>query len=229
VRVLVVEDEPKMAGLLRRGLTEEGYTVEVADDGDAALSWAVGTDFDVVVLDVMLPGRSGLEVCRALRRRQVWVPILMLTARDGITDRVRGLDGGADDYLTKPFHLDELLARLRALGRRGPVARPTVLAAGDLRLDPASRRCWRGQVEIELTGKEYLLLETFLRRAGTVLTREMLLEHCWDFAYESRSNVVDVHVRALREKIVRRFGVAALETVRGGGYRLRPDGGGPTP
>jgi two-component system OmpR family response regulator len=229
VRVLVVEDEPKMAGLLRRGLTEEGYTVEVADDGDAALSWAVGTDFDVVVLDVMLPGRSGLEVCRALRRRQVWVPILMLTARDGITDRVRGLDGGADDYLTKPFHLDELLARLRALGRRGPVARPTVLAAGDLRLDPASRRCWRGQVEIELTGKEYLLLETFLRRAGTVLTREMLLEHCWDFAYESRSNVVEVHVRALREKIDRRFGLAALETVRGGGYRLRPDGAGPTP
>ena len=229
MRVLVVDDEPKMAGLLRRGLTEEGYTVEVADDGDAALAWVVGTDFDVVVLDVMLPGRSGLEVCRALRRRQVWVPILMLTARDGITDRVRGLDGGADDYLTKPFHLDELLARLRALGRRGPVARPTVLAAGDLRLDPASRRCWRGQVEIELTGKEYLLLETFLRRAGRVLTREMLLEHCWDFAYESRSNVIDVHVRALREKIDRRFGVAALETVRGGGYRLRPDGGGPTP
>src|SRR5436305_404844 len=143
-----------MAGLLRRGLTEEGYTVEVADDGDAALSWAVGTDFDVVVLDVMLPGRSGLEVCRALRRRQVWVPILMLTARDGITDRVRGLDGGADDYLTKPFHLDELLARLRALGRRGPVPRPPALAPGDPRLDPASRRCWPGQVEIELTAEE---------------------------------------------------------------------------
>ena len=228
MRVLVVEDEPKMAGLLRRGLTEEGYTVEVAREGASALEWAQRTAFDVLVLDVMLPGLSGWEVCHRLRQHQVWIPILMLTARDGITDRVRGLDGGADDYLTKPFHLDELLARLRALARRGPVPRPSVLTAGELLLDPASRRCWRGPVEIELTSKEYLLLETFLRRAGTVLTRELLLEQCWDFAYESRSNVVDVHVRALREKIDRRFGVAALETVRGGGYRLRPDGGGPT-
>jgi two-component system OmpR family response regulator len=229
VRLLVVEDESKMARLLHRGLVEEGYTVQVAEDGDTALAWAASADFDVVVLDVMLPGRSGMEVCQALRRREVWVPILMLTARAGIGDRVRGLDQGADDYLTKPFHFDELLARLRALGRRGPVARPTMLAAGELRLDPASRRCWRGQVEIKLTAKEYLVLETFLRRPGTVLTREMLLEQCWDFAYESRSNVVDVHIRALRAKIDRQFGVAAVETVRGGGYRLRPDGGGPAP
>jgi two-component system OmpR family response regulator len=229
VRVLVVEDEPKMAGLLRRGLTEEGCTVEVADAGRPGLEWARRGGFDVVVLDVMLPGLSGFEVCRRLRRHQVWVPVLMLTARDGIRDRVTGLDGGADDYLTKPFHLDELLARLRALARRGPVARPTVLAAGNLRLDPASRRCWRADVEIELTSKEYLLLETLLRRPGTVLTREVLVEHCWDFAEQPRSNVVDVHVRALREKIDRQFGVAAVETVRGAGYRLRADGGRPTP
>ncbi|HEY3603374.1 MAG TPA: response regulator transcription factor [Sporichthyaceae bacterium] len=225
VRVLVVEDEPKMAGLLRRGLSEEGYTVEVVGAGGPALEWARGGGFDVVVLDVMLPGLSGFEVCRRLRRHQVWVPVLLLTARDGIKDRVTGLDGGADDYLTKPFHLEELLARLRALARRGPVARPSVFTAGDLRLDPASRRCWRGAVEIELTSKEYLLLETLLRRSGAVVTREVLIEHCWDFAEQPRSNVVDVHVRALREKIDRRFGVAAVETVRGAGYRLRSDGG----
>ncbi len=227
MRVLVVEDEVKMAALLRRGLAEEGYTVAVAGHGDEALAWSETSTFDAVVLDVMLPGTSGFDVCRALRRRQVWVPILMLTARGGISDRVRGLDTGADDYLTKPFHLDELLARLRALARRGPVERPAVLTAGDLCLDPASRRCWRGETEIELTAKEYLLLEMFLRRPGTVLTRETLLEHCWDLAYQSRSNVVDAHIRSLRDKIDRRFAATAVETVRGAGYRLRPGGGHP--
>ncbi|AXB45293.1 DNA-binding response regulator [Prauserella coralliicola] len=227
VRVLVVEDEPKMAGLLRRGLVEEGYAVDVATDGADGFGAAVSRDYDAVVLDVMLPRLSGFEMCRRLRRQQVWVPVLMLTARDAVTDRISGLDGGADDYLTKPFHLEELFARLRALTRRGPVARPTVLTAGDLRIDPASRRCWRGETEIAVTAKEYALLEMFLRQPGVVLTRELLLEHCWDFAYESRSNVVEVHIRALRDKIDRPFAVVSLETVRGAGYRLRPDGGRP--
>lgn len=225
MRVLVVEDEPKMAGLLRRGLLEEGYAVDVAITGTDGLDAAVGRCYDALVLDVMLPGLSGFEVCRRLRRSEVWVPVLMLTARDALADRVTGLDGGADDYLIKPFHLEELFARLRALTRRGPVARPTVLAAGDLRVDPAVRRCWRGEVEIELTAKEYALLAMFLQHPDAVLTREVLLEHCWDFAFESRSNVVEVHIRALREKIDRRFGRSSLETVRGVGYRLRADGG----
>jgi two-component system OmpR family response regulator len=225
VRVLVVEDEPKMAGLLRRGLVEEGYAVDVAADGANGFGAAASRDYDAVVLDVMLPGLSGFEVCRRLRLDGVWVPVLMLTARDAVGDRICGLDGGADDYLTKPFHLEELFARLRALTRRGPVSRPTVLSAGDLRVDPAARRCWRSDTEVELTAKEYALLEMFLHRPGAVLTREVLLEHCWDFAYESRSNVVEVHIRALREKIDRRFGLSSLETVRGVGYRLRADGG----
>ncbi len=225
VRVLVVEDEPKMAGLLCRGLVEEGYAVDVAADGPEGYGAAVSRSYDAVVLDVMLPGLSGFEVCRRLRDEGMWVPVLMLTARDAVGDRITGLDSGADDYLTKPFHLRELFARLRALTRRGPSPRPTVLTAGDLRVEPASRRCWRGGCEVGLTAKEYALLEAFLRQPGMVLTREVLLEHCWDFAYESRSNVVDVHIRALREKIDRRFGVVSLETVRGAGYRLRADGG----
>ncbi|MFB9690293.1 response regulator transcription factor [Amycolatopsis plumensis] len=225
MRVLVVEDEPKMAGLLRRGLAEEGYAVDVATDGAEGFGAAVSRDYDAVVLDVMLPRLTGFVVCRRLRAEAVWVPVLMLTARAAVGDRIRGLDSGADDYLAKPFHLDELFARLRALTRRGPLARPTVPTAGDLRADPASRRCWRGETEIVLTAKEYALLEMFLRRPGAVLTRELLLEHCWDFAYESHSNVVEVHIRALREKIDRAFGVVSLETVRGAGYRLRADGG----
>ncbi|GAA4827075.1 response regulator transcription factor [Saccharopolyspora rosea] len=225
MRVLVVEDEPKMAGLLRRGLAEEGYAVDVSADGPEGFGAAVSRPYDAVVLDVMLPGLSGFEVCRRLRRDGVWVPVLMLTARAAVDDRITGLDGGADDYLTKPFHLPELFARLRALIRRGPAPRPVVLTAGDLCVDPASRRCWRGGCEVGLTAKEYALLELFLRRPGAVFTREVLLEHCWDFAYESHSNVVDVHVRALRDKIDRRFGVTSLETVRGAGYRLRADGG----
>jgi two-component system OmpR family response regulator len=227
MRVLVVEDEPKMAGLLRRGLAEEGYAVDVVADGLDGFGAAAIRGYDAVVLDVMLPNLSGFEVCRRLRQREVWVPVLMLTARDAVGDRIRGLDSGADDYLTKPFHLEELFARLRALTRRGPMSRPTVLSAGDLRVEPVSRRCWRSDTEIELTAKEYSMLEMFLRRPGMVLTRELLLEHCWDFAYESNSNVVDVHLRALRAKIDRRFAVRSLETVRGIGYRLRVDGGQP--
>jgi two-component system, OmpR family, response regulator len=227
VRVLVVEDEPKMAELLRRGLTEDGYAVDIAADGRSGYDAAVACAYDAVVLDVMLPGLSGFDVCEKWRNHQIWVPVLMLTARGAVADRVAGLDGGADDYLTKPFHLDELFARLRSLIRRGPTPRPTVLTVGNLRADPASRRCWRGQTEIALTTKEFGLLELLLRRPGSVLTRELLLEHCWDIAYESRSNVVDVHIRALRDKIDRPFGVHSIETVRGIGYRLRTDGGTP--
>jgi two-component system, OmpR family, response regulator len=179
----------------------------------------------VVVLDVMLPGIDGFEVCRRLRADGVWAPVLMLTARDAIADRVEGLDTGADDYLVKPFSFAELAARLRALSRRGPIERAPVLRAGDLRLDPSSRRVWRAGTDIGLSAKEFALLETFMRRQGQVLDRFQLLEHAWDGEYENRSNVVDVYVRYLREKIDRPFGVESIETVRGAGYRLRADGG----
>ncbi len=225
MRVLVVEDEPRMAGLLRRALVEEGYAVDTAATGDAGYDQAAAVGYDVLVLDVLLPGMSGFEVCARLRRRGVWTPVLMLTARDAVADRVRGLDGGADDYLTKPFSLPELFARVRALGRRGGMQRPTLLCAGDLRLDPVTRQVHRGDTEIELTAKQFALLHTFLRHPDAVLTRDALREHCWDFAAETRSNVVDVHVRSLRDKIDRPFQVTSLETVRGAGYRLRRDGG----
>ena len=226
MRALVVEDEVKMAALIRRGLVEEGYAADVARTGEEALWMARATPYDAIVLDLMLPGRDGREVCRELRESGVWSPILMLTARDGVEDRANGLDSGADDYLTKPFSFAELLARLRALARRGVHERPTVLQVGSLRLDPATRRAWRGDTEIELSAKEFALLETFMRRAGEVLTRLELLEHAWDYGYDNRSNVVDVYVRYLREKIDRPFGLDAIETVRGAGYRLRADGGG---
>jgi two-component system, OmpR family, response regulator len=225
VRVLVVEDEPKMADLLRRGLIEDGYAVDIVADGPSGYQAGMVYDYDAVVLDVMLPGMSGFEICRKWRNSEKWIPVLMLTARGAVTDRVAGLDGGADDYLTKPFHLDELFARLRSLIRRGPIPRPTVLTVGALRADPASRRCWRDDIEIALTTKEFGLLELLMRRPGSVLTRELLVEHCWDFAYESRSNVIDVHIRALRDKIDRPFRVRSIETVRGVGYRVRADGG----
>jgi two-component system, OmpR family, response regulator len=221
MRVLVVEDDLKMASLLRRGLLEEGLAADVARTGDDALWMAEATEYDAIVLDVMLPGTDGFEVCRRLRESGRWSPVLMLTARDAVEDRVAGLDAGADDYLTKPFSFAELLARLRALARRAPLERPTVLEAGDLRLDPATRRAWRGDVEIGLSAKEFALLETFMRRPGEVLSRYQLLEHCWDYGYENRSNVVDVYVRYLREKVDRPFGRSSLETVRGAGYRFR--------
>jgi two-component system OmpR family response regulator len=225
MRVLVVEDDVKMAGLLRRGLSEEGLAVDVARSGEDAVIRAQATDYDAIVLDVMLPGIDGFTACRELRERGTWSPVLMLTARDSVEDRVAGLDGGADDYLTKPFSLAELLARLRALFRRQPTERPAVLTAGDITLDPAARRVTRGSAEIELSSKEFALLETFMRQRGRVLTRFQLLEHAWDYSYESRSNVVDVYVRYLREKLDRPFGVESIETVRGTGYRMRADGG----
>jgi two-component system OmpR family response regulator len=226
MRALVVEDELKMAALIRRGLVEEGYAADVARSGEDAIDMARATPYDAIVLDVMLPGLGGFEVCRELRASGVWTPILMLTARDGVQDRVAGLDAGADDYLTKPFSFAELLARLRALARRGQAERPTVLAAGSLRLDPATRRVWRGDADIALSAKEFALLETFLRRPGEVLSRLELLEHAWDYAYENRSNIIDVYVGYLRAKIDRPFGRHSIETVRGVGYRLRHDGGG---
>jgi two-component system, OmpR family, response regulator len=225
VRVLIVEDELRMSSLIRRGLTREGLAADVAGTGEDALWMAGSHDYDVIVLDVMLPGMSGFETCRRLRTDGVWAPVLMLTARDSVEDRVAGLDTGADDYLIKPFAFAELLARLRALARRGESERPSVLEAGDLRLDPATREVWRGSSEISLSAKEFALLETFMRRPGEVLSRLHLLEHAWDFAYENRSNVIDVYVRHLRRKIDEPFGRRSLETVRGTGYRLRRDGG----
>jgi two-component system, OmpR family, response regulator len=225
MRVLIVEDEVKLAALLRRGLAEESHAADVAKSGEDALWMARATEYDAIVLDVMLPGVDGVEVCRRLRADGVWSPVLMLTARDAVEDRIGGLDAGADDYLTKPFAFAELLARLRALARRGAVERPAILAVGDLRLDPATRQVWRGNVEIELSPKEFALLETFMRRPGRPLSRFELLEHAWDYEYENRSNVVDSYVRFLRRKLDKPFGVESIETVRGVGYRLREDGG----
>jgi two-component system, OmpR family, response regulator len=225
VRVLLVEDDLRMAAALRRGLQAERMVVDVATRGADALWMARATDFDALVLDVMLPDLDGFETCRRLRADGIWVPIIMLTARDAVGDRVRGLDEGADDYLTKPFSLAELLARLRALARRDAVERPTVLEVGTLRLDPATRQVWRGDEEIALSGREFALLEAFMRRAGQVLSRLQLLEAAWDYGYEHRSNVIEVYIGYLRDKIDRPFGVRSLETVRGFGYRLRKDGG----
>ena len=221
MRVLIVEDELRMASLIRRGLTGEGLAADVASCGEDALWMAPAHDYDAVVLDVMLPDLDGFEVCRRLRAAGVWAPVLMLTARDSVDDRVAGLDSGADDYLVKPFAFAELLARLRALARRGDTGRAAVLAVGDLRLDPATRDVSRGSAPITLSAKEFALLETFMRRPGEVLSRRHLLEHAWDFAYDNRSNVVDVYVRRLRCKIDEPFGCESLETVRGAGYRLR--------
>jgi two-component system, OmpR family, response regulator len=225
VRVLLVEDDVPMAAALRRALKAEGVVADVATTGADALWMVRAAQFDAVVLDVMLPDADGFETCRRLRADGVWVPIIMLTARDAVDDRVSGLDAGADDYLTKPFSLAELLARLRALARRRPVERPVVLEVGDLRLDPATRQVWRGGAEIELSAREQALLEAFMRQPGRVLSQAELLEAAWDLGYEQRSNVVEVYVRYLREKIDRPFGVRSLETVRGMGYRLRRDGG----
>jgi len=223
MRVLVVEDEAKLAGLLARGLREEGYAVDVAERGEDAVWMAEATPYDAVLLDVMLPGLDGFEVARRLRSREVWSPILMLTAREQVDDRVAGLDAGADDYLAKPFAFEELVARVRALVRRTPTERRLVFETGDLRFDRNQRRVWRGDVELDLSPKELALLELFLRRPGTVLTRSELLDGAWDMSFERRSNIVDVYVRSLREKVDRPFGRSSIETVRGIGYRLRVD------
>jgi two-component system OmpR family response regulator len=221
MRVLIVEDELRMASLIHRGLVHEGLSADVAGTGDDALWMAQAHDYDAIVLDVGLPSIDGFETCRRLRGSGVWAPVLMLTARDAVEDRVAGLDSGADDYLVKPFAFAELLARLRALVRRGDSERPSVLEVGELRLDPATRVVTRGDVEITLSAKEFALLETFMRRPGEVLSRLHLLEHAWDFAYDNRSNVIDVFIRRLRGKIDVPFGCKSLETVRGAGYRLR--------
>ena len=220
MRVLIVEDEERMADVIRRALGKEGIAADVAADGGTALELAAIVEYDAIVLDVMLPDRSGLEVCRRLRDRQVWAPVLMLTALEAVDDRVAGLDSGADDYLVKPFALAELQARLRALARRGRPERPAVLSVGDLRLDPARRRVHRGERAIELSAREFALLETLMRRRGEVLSRLDLIESAWDLAYENRSNVVDVYMRRLRRKIDEPFGVTTIETVRGAGYRI---------
>jgi two-component system OmpR family response regulator len=226
MRVLIVEDKVKMASLLRRALRGAGLAADVAVRGEDALWMAASTRYDAIVLDVMLPGIDGLETCRRLRADGIWAPVLMLTARGELADRVEGLDSGADDYLTKPFELHELLARLRALARREPIERPTVLEVGDLRLDPATRHVWRRDEDVDLPGKAFALLEAFMRQPGIVLSRYDLLEAVWDAGYENRSNVVEQHVRTLRERVDRPFGVESIETVRGSGYRLRRDGGG---
>jgi two-component system OmpR family response regulator len=223
--VLVVEDEAKMASLIERALTREGYAVDVARDGAEAL-WALAeTEYDAVVLDAMIPAPNGFEVCRQLRKDGRWNPVLMLTARDGVADRVRGLDAGADDYLTKPFALSELMARLRALTRRSLGARPVELRVGDLCLDTAKHAVSRAGTAVSLSPKEFSLLELFMRQPGQVLSRTHIVDHVWDFAYDGGSNVVDVYVRYLRRKIDVPFGRSDLETVRGVGYRLRRDDG----
>jgi two-component system OmpR family response regulator len=222
VRVLLVEDETKLAELVARGLREEGHAADIIARGEEALWMAEAASYDVIVLDVMLPGGlDGFEVCRRLRQRDVWSPVLMLTARESVEDRVRGLDAGADDYLAKPFAYDELLARLRALARRAPRERPAILELNDLKLDPASHRAWRGDTEVDLSAKEFALLELFMRNPGVVLSREQLLNGAWDMSFERRSNIVDVYVRYLREKVDRPFSRHSIETVRGVGYRFR--------
>lgn len=220
---MIVEDEERMAALLRRGLRAEGFAVDIATTGEDAIDKARDAGYDAIVLDVMLPGQDGFETCRSLRASDVWAPVLMLTARDSVEDRVAGLDAGADDYLIKPFAFAELLARLRALVRRGKPERPSVLAVGDLRLDPATRRVERGDTEVRLSGKEFALLEAFMRRPEEVLSRPELLSVAWQEQYESQSNVVDVYIRRLRRKIDEPFGRHSVETVHGAGYRLHQD------
>ena len=222
MRVLVVEDEVKLAALIRKALREQGMLADVAVTGEDAL-WMAATSYDVIILDVNLPGIDGFEVARRLRADRIRTPMLMLTARDAVDDRITGLDTGADDYMLKPFDFGELFARVRALARRGPVERTPVLVVGDLSLDLASRTVRRGDVEIPLSTKEFQLLEVFMRRPGHVLSRYDLLEGAWEMGYENRSNVVDVYVRYLRDKIDRPFGAESIETVRGAGYRLRGD------
>lgn len=223
MRVLVIEDEVRMARLVKRALEEEGHAADVAGTGPDGLWMATENPYTAIILDVMLPGFDGFELCRRLRDAGIWVPVLMLTARDEIGDRVRGLDAGADDYLVKPFSLLELAARLRALTRRDDRRRPAVLDEGDLKLDPATKRAWRAGTEVELSPKEFSLLEFFLRNPGIVLTRSQIIEGVWDFAYEGTSNVVDQYVKYLRHKVDIPFGRHDIQTVRGMGYRLRHD------
>lgn len=225
MRILIVEDDLVVAGAVRRGLERDGFAVDVATNGTDGLWRATETPYDAVVLDIMLPGLSGFEVCARMRAADNWSPVLMLTARDGEVDEARALDTGADDYLSKPFSYVVLLARLRALLRRGKQERPPVLVAGDLRLDPAAHRVWRGEEPVELTPRQFSLLELMLRRRGDVLSKSEILEHVWDFAFDGDPNIVEVYIGQLRRRIDEPFGRASLQTVRGVGYRLDPDGG----
>jgi two-component system, OmpR family, response regulator len=220
MRLLIVEDDAKLAQSLARGLRREGYAVDVAGSGSDALVQAQVYDYDAVILDVMIPDPDGVEVCRTLRGQGRWVPILMLTGRDGVGDRIRGLDAGADDYLVKPFDYGELIARLRALVRRGAPERPTVLVAGDLEVDPAAHTAARDGREVELTAREFAVLEFLTRRAGDVVSRTELLEHVWDENFEGSTNIVDVYVGYLRRKLEEPFGRPLIRTVRGAGYVL---------
>ena len=225
MRVLVVEDERRLAAGLRNGLVAEGFAVDVALDGTDGLWLARERPYDVIVLDIMLPGVNGYRLCSILRREEVWTPILMLTAKEGEWDEVEALDNGADDYLAKPFSYAVLLARLRALLRRGARERPAVLEAGDLRLDPAAKQAWRGEVEVVLTARELALLEFLLRRRGEAVSKREILDHVWDDDFEGDPNIVEVYIRHLRNKVDRPFGRDAIQTVRGAGYRLAEDGG----
>jgi two-component system OmpR family response regulator len=222
MRLLLVEDDPGMSALLLRGLQREGYSVDAVTAGQDAVWSVLETDYDVVVLDAMIPAPDGFEVCRRMRAERRWAPVLILTARDAVSDRICGLDAGADDYLTKPFALEELFARLRALVRREPLERPAVLRVDDLMLNPSTRSVRRGDVDIRLSPKEFELLRELMRRPGQVLSRTHLIEHVWDFAYEGGSNVVDVYVGYLRQKVDRPFGRDTIRTVRGAGYRIQP-------
>jgi two-component system OmpR family response regulator len=225
MRVLVVEDERHLAGGIKRGLEAEGFSVEIALNGPDGLERATEDDYDAIVLDIMLPGMNGYKVCSSLREAGNWTPIIMLTAKDGELDEAEALDTGADDFLSKPFSYVVLVARLRALLRRGRTERPATLSAGDLSLDPAGHRVLRGDIEVELTPRQFSLLEFLLRRAGEVLSKQEILAHVWDFAYDGDPNIVEVYVGQLRRRIDAPFGRAGLQTVRGVGYRLDPDGG----
>ena len=225
MRILVVEDEERIADAVKRGLEAEGFAVDVAANGTDGLWLATEQDYDAIILDIMLPGMNGLRICRTLREKRIWTPILMLTAKDGELDETEALDTGADDFLSKPFSYPVLLARIRALLRRSGGERPTVLLSGDIELDPATRSCTKGGDAVKLTAREFAVLEYLMRRAGEVVSKAEVINHVWDFAYDGGDNVVEVHVSALRRKL----GGEAIETVRGGGYRvpvLRPSGDG---
>ena len=218
--VLVVEDDPRMGALIRQGLTEEAYAVDTVGRGDEVLDWLQSANYDIVLLDIMLPGLSGMEVCRELREKGYQMPILMLTARDTLPDKIKGLDSGADDYLIKPFAIEELTARLRALARREGPSKSAELAVADLTLDPATKLAHRGERTIELTAKEYALLETLMRHPGQVLSRNQIIDHVWDMEFVSGSKLIEVYIHALRVKIDDEFPVKLIHTVRGLGYRL---------
>jgi two-component system OmpR family response regulator len=225
MRVLLAEDNRKLSSLLQKGLSRVGMVIDVSERGPDTVWMAAAAPYDVIVLDVMLPGADGFEVCRRLRARGDGTPILMLTARGAVADRVTGLEAGADDYMAKPFVVEEFVARLRALARRGPITKPAVLAIGDLKLDPSQRRVWRGDTEVQLTMKPFMLLEALMERPGEVLSRDYLLDRCWDMNFESKSNIVDAQIRALRDGIDRPFDIKTIETIRGQGYRLRVEPG----